>query len=90
MNSWSIIGFLGQAAFASRFVVQWLSSEREGRSVIPVYFWYASLVGSLVLLSYAIHIKDPVFVVGQSFGMVVYLRNLMLLRARGRESVHAK
>lgn len=79
-SAWRLLGFLGQAIFASRFLVQWLTSEHRGRSVIPVYFWYASMAGAVILLGYAISIKDPVFIVGQSFGMVVYSRNLWLIR----------
>ncbi len=77
---WKVLGFTGQAIFGSRFLVQWLVSERRGQSVIPAYFWYASLLGSITLLAYAIHIGDPVFIVGQSFGLVVYSRNLVLRR----------
>ncbi len=78
--SWLAIGLLGQAAFSGRFLVQWLASERAGRSVVPIGFWYLSLVGSLLLLAYAMHREDPVFVLGQVFGTAVYLRNLALLR----------
>ncbi|RLA80620.1 MAG: hypothetical protein DRG36_03040 [Deltaproteobacteria bacterium] len=62
-----------------RFLVQWIVSERKKRSVIPIYFWYLSLAGGLTLLIYAIHIKDPVFIVGQSTGAFIYIRNLMLI-----------
>ena len=77
---WLIIGFLGQAMFSARFLVQWLVSEYKKISVIPVAFWWLSLAGSLLLLSYAISRKDPVFIIGQSFGSIVYIRNLMLLK----------
>ncbi|MDW8479710.1 MAG: lipid-A-disaccharide synthase N-terminal domain-containing protein [Xanthomonadales bacterium] len=77
---WILIGFAGQALFSARFVVQWWASERAGRSVVPKAFWILSLLGSLVLLSYAIHREDPVFIVGQSMGFLIYLRNLQLLR----------
>jgi lipid-A-disaccharide synthase-like uncharacterized protein len=79
-NGWHLLGISAQIIFGSRFLVQWLVSERRGTSVIPPYFWYASLVGSVALLVYSIHIKDPVFILGQSFGLVVYSRNLMLRR----------
>ncbi len=79
-DMWFIIGFFGQMLFTMRFVVQWITSERRGKSVIPVSFWLFSLGGSVVLLSYAIHRLDPVFILGQSFGSVVYVRNLMLIR----------
>jgi lipid-A-disaccharide synthase-like uncharacterized protein len=75
---WLGIGFLGQALFSLRFLVQWLASERRGRSVIPRAFWYFSLAGSAVLLAYAIHLQDPVFMVGQGFGLLIYVRNLQL------------
>lgn len=68
----------------SRFLVQWLSSEREQRSVIPVAFWYLSLAGGAMLLTYAIQRRDPVFIFGQSFGVVVYVRNLQLIRGQRR------
>src|SRR4051812_49695602 len=82
---WLIIGFAGQALFTARFLVQWVVSERERDSVIPVAFWWLSLLGGLILLSYAIHRRDPVIIVGQAMGLVVYARNLMLVeRARRR------
>lgn len=81
IDSWLLaIGFFGQALFASRFLVQWIASERVGRSVIPVAFWYLSLGGSAVLFSYALMRRDPVFMVGQATGSIVYLRNLALIR----------
>ncbi len=83
---WKVIGLFGQAVFASRFVVQWIVSESRKESVFPIYFWYASLVGSVFLASYAIYIRDPVFILGQSFGVVVYSRNLYLRRRKGREA----
>lgn len=82
---WLILGFCAQVAFTGRFVVQWIASERQGKSVIPIAFWYLSLIGSLGLLLYAIVRTDPVFILGQSFGCIVYLRNLMLIyREKGR------
>lgn len=85
---WQVIGFVGQGIFASRFVVQWLASEQEGKSVMPIYFWYASIVGAALLLSYAIAIRNPVFILGQSFGMTIYLRNLILIRRRAQAADH--
>ena len=76
---WLIVGFVGQALFSMRFVLQWVQSERAKRSVIPVAFWYFSLAGSIVLLAYAIHREDPVFILGQAGGIVIYLRNLFLI-----------
>lgn len=76
---WRGIGLLGQGLFFSRFLIQWIASERKKESVIPVYFWYLSLSGGIILLSYAIHIKDPVFILGQSCGAFIYTRNLVLI-----------
>ena len=82
---WVCIGFGGQALFTGRFVVQWFASEKQGESVIPVAFWYLSLLGGATLLSYAVFRRDPVIIVGQLFGVVVYVRNLALIH-RKRES----
>jgi lipid-A-disaccharide synthase-like uncharacterized protein len=76
---WLVVGFVGQALFSMRFILQWIQSERERRSVIPVAFWYFSVAGSVVLLIYAIHRADPVFILGQAAGIVIYLRNLFLI-----------
>jgi lipid-A-disaccharide synthase-like uncharacterized protein len=76
---WLAFGLLGQAAFFSRFLVQWIASERAGESYIPLTFWYLSLAGSLILLVYAIHRREPVFILGYLPNSVVYTRNLMLL-----------
>jgi lipid-A-disaccharide synthase-like uncharacterized protein len=77
---WLLVGFGGQALFMGRFVIQWFVSERQGRSVIPISFWYFSILGALVLLVYALHRRDPVFVAGQLLGVLIYLRNLHLIR----------
>lgn len=83
---WLIVGFLGQALFASRFLVQWIASEKIRKSIIPVSFWYLSLAGGILLLSYAIYRQDPVFVIGQSTGVLVYSRNLYFIyREKARE-----
>jgi len=76
---WFALGMVGQAIFFSRFLVQWIASERAGKSFIPPIFWWLSLVGSMLVLVYAIHRQDPVIVLGQAFGWVVYARNLVLL-----------
>ena len=73
------IGFLGQGIFASRFIVQWLYSEKKGESSIPIVFWYLSIIGGAGLLTYAIFRKDPVIITGQLFGIFIYLRNLILI-----------
>jgi lipid-A-disaccharide synthase-like uncharacterized protein len=82
---WLVVGFTGQLVFTGRFALQWLYSEYKKRSLIPVGFWYLSLVGSALLLAYAIYRQDPVFIIGQSFGFIVYLRNLQLI-ARSKET----
>ncbi|MFH1415768.1 MAG: lipid-A-disaccharide synthase N-terminal domain-containing protein [Elusimicrobiota bacterium] len=79
---WLGIGFLGQICFFMRFLVQWIISEKKGESVIPVVFWYFSIGGGLMLLIYAIWRRDPVFILGQSCGMIVYARNLVLINRR--------
>ncbi|MBR9769803.1 MULTISPECIES: lipid-A-disaccharide synthase N-terminal domain-containing protein [unclassified Halomonas] len=80
LSWWLAVGFLGQALFSARFVVQWIASERAKRSVVPVAFWFLSLAGGVTLLVYAIHRRDPVFILGQGAGLFIYLRNVMLLR----------
>ena len=76
---WLGIGLLGQALFSARFIIQWIASERRKESVIPVPFWYFSIGGGLTLLAYAIYRLDPVFIVGQSAGVFVYVRNLYFI-----------
>lgn len=87
---WIGLGFLAQAMFSARFMVQWYASERAGRSIIPVSFWYLSLAGGILLLSYAIWRKDPVFILGQSTGSLVYFRNLYLIRKTRRQDIMAE
>jgi lipid-A-disaccharide synthase-like uncharacterized protein len=91
---WLLIGFVGQGLFASRFIVQWFKSEMEGRSVIPLTFWYFSVGGGVVLLAYAVYKHDPVFIIGQGSGLFVYARNLYLIfRERNllrRAAAHAE
>ena len=74
-----IIGFAGQGLFAMRFIIQWLTSEKQARSVIPLAFWYFSIGGGAVLLLYALWRKDPVIICGQGLGLFIYLRNLYLI-----------
>jgi lipid-A-disaccharide synthase-like uncharacterized protein len=81
--TWIVIGFLGQALFFARFLVQWIASERRKESVVPVSFWFFSLGGGLILLSYALWRRDPVFIAGQSIGLLVYSRNLWFIFGRG-------
>ncbi len=80
-----VVGFAGQAMFFMRFFVQWLYSEKHKRSLIPTAFWYFSLGGSFLLMTYAIFKKDPVFIIGQSTGFIIYTRNLILIRRERRE-----
>ena len=82
---WLIVGFLGQGIFASRFIVQWIYSEKKGYSAIPLVFWYLSILGGLSLLIYAISRKDPVIITGQAFGIFIYARNLYLIY-KGKKS----
>lgn len=77
---WIIIGFVGQAVFSLRFIVQWIASEKEKKSVVPVMFWYLSIAGSLILLAYSIQRKDPVFILGQLTGSFIYFRNIALIK----------
>ncbi|NOT35450.1 MAG: hypothetical protein HOP12_14995 [Candidatus Eisenbacteria bacterium] len=77
---WYVLGFAGQVLFGSRFLVQWLASERARRVVIPRAFWLLSLFGGVALLFYAVHKRDPVFAVGQVMGLAIYARNLVLQR----------
>jgi lipid-A-disaccharide synthase-like uncharacterized protein len=78
-----LIGYVAQAMFAMRFVVQWIASEREGRSVVPTAFWVFSIGGGIMLLGYALYRRDPVFIIGQAFGVFVYLRNLQFVLRGG-------
>ncbi|NQT06667.1 MAG: lipid-A-disaccharide synthase N-terminal domain-containing protein [Candidatus Omnitrophica bacterium] len=84
MKFWIIFGLCGQFLFFMRFLVQWIASEKKKKSVIPTSFWYFSLGGSLILLTYSIYRKDPVFILGQSLGFMIYARNLILI-ARHKE-----
>lgn len=83
---WVVIGLGGQVLFTARFLVQWIASERARKSVVPLAFWYLSLGGGVVLLAYAIYRRDPVFILGQSMGVLIYMRNLWLIRAEHREA----
>ena len=79
VTHWLIIGFIGQALFGARFIIQWVVSEKKRESTIPLAFWYCSIGGAVVLLASAIHKQDPVFIVGQSMGSIIYIRNLILI-----------
>ena len=82
---WLLIGFLGQGLFAARFIVQWLKSEMEGRSVVPVAFWYFSIGGGIISFAYAIYIQSWPFIISQGMGLVPYFRNLWLITRERRQ-----
>ncbi len=82
---WLGIGFGGQLLFSMRFLIQWLYSEKHRASVIPEAFWYFSIGGGLLLLAYAIYREDPVFILGQSMGVFIYLRNLYFIQQKKKE-----
>ncbi|WP_248310326.1 lipid-A-disaccharide synthase N-terminal domain-containing protein [Bosea sp. 117] len=89
INPWLVVGFIGQALFTGRFLVQWIASERARRSVVPVAFWTFSVLGGVTLLAYAIYRQDPVFIVGQAAGLLIYGRNIYFLaseRTRGKDT----
>ena len=79
----AILGLIGQTCFFSRFLVQWIASEKKRRSVVPTSFWYLSIIGGLLVFIYAVWRRDPIFILGQSVGLVVYTRNLVLIYAQG-------
>lgn len=84
-KTWLVVGLIGQGLFSARFFVQWLQSEKLKKSVIPSAFWYFSMAGGITLLAYAIHRRDPVFIIGQGTGLFIYFRNLQFLwRERGK------
>jgi lipid-A-disaccharide synthase-like uncharacterized protein len=82
---WLLVGFLGQACFSMRFLVQWIASERRKESVFPLAFWFFSIAGGLTLLTYAVYRLDPVFILGQGAGLLVYSRNLYLIRRKHQQ-----
>ncbi|MFA7276896.1 MAG: lipid-A-disaccharide synthase N-terminal domain-containing protein [Pseudobdellovibrionaceae bacterium] len=86
---WLAIGFLGQAFFSARFLVQWLASEKVKKSIVPNMFWWFSLGGGTVLLVYAIHRADPVFIVGQAAGLIIYFRNIYLIYKKNHPAPEA-
>jgi len=82
-----LVGLLGQIFFSMRFLLQWLISEKQGRSVMPISFWFCSIGGAAFLLAYSLYRQDPIFILGQSFGFIVYTRNLMLIKQERGELV---
>jgi lipid-A-disaccharide synthase-like uncharacterized protein len=90
LDWWLALGFLAQGLFTARFLVQWIASERAGKSVVPIAFWFFSIGGGALLLVYALYRRDPVFIAGQAFGVFVYARNLHFeLRDRRRQKMPA-
>jgi lipid-A-disaccharide synthase-like uncharacterized protein len=87
---WLIVGLLGQALFGARFLVQWIYSERLGKSRFPRLFWQISAVAGVIILSYAIHRSDPVFIVGETATLLVFLRNLQMLGHHSRAQAQAR
>ncbi|UEM03567.1 lipid-A-disaccharide synthase N-terminal domain-containing protein [Skermanella rosea] len=79
LSVWTAIGFLGQALFSMRFIIQWIQSERLKRSFVPETFWYFSMTGGITLLAYALYRQDPVFILGQGLGLVIYSRNIWMI-----------
>jgi lipid-A-disaccharide synthase-like uncharacterized protein len=84
LDAWVLLGFVAQGFFTARFVVQWIASERAGKSVVPLTFWLLSIGGGALLLAYALYRRDPVFIAGQGFGVFVYLRNLYFVMRERR------
>jgi len=78
-RAWLAFGLIGQIVFGARFIVQWIASERKQESHIPIVFWYLSIAGGIITTAYAIHKRDAVFIIGQGAGLIVYIRNLMLI-----------
>lgn len=83
---WVVFGLTGQLVFTGRFIVQWIASERARRSTVPLAFWYFSMAGGVILFTYAIYREDPVFILGQSLGILIYSRNLFLIYRERREN----
>ena len=88
-KTWLVVGLIGQGLFSARFFVQWLQSEKLKKSVIPAAFWYFSMAGGVTLLAYAIHRRDPVFIIGQGTGLFIYFRNLQFVWRDRRKSSDA-
>ena len=83
---WVIVDLVGQLLFTMRFLIQWLASEKARKSVVPEVFWWFSIGGGLILFAYALHRRDPVFILGQSLGIFIYARNLWLVHAEKRSA----
>ena len=88
LSFWLIFGLAAQCCFFLRFFIQWIASERRKKSVIPIHFWYLSLLGGIGILIYSIHINDIVFITGQSFGLLIYTRNIILIHREKNAKKH--
>ncbi len=88
--TWLIVGFMGQIFFSARFILQWIYSEINKKSIIPIGFWFFSILGGITLLVYAIHRKDPVFIMGQSAGLLIYARNIYFLKKNNKLNLSIK
>ena len=82
--TWLVVGLIGQLFFSARFIIQWIYSEINKKSIIPVAFWFFSILGGVTLLAYAIHRKDPVFILGQSAGLLIYARNIYFINKQNK------
>jgi len=85
-DTWVVLGFVAQALFTMRFVVQWIASERARKSVVPVAFWFFSIGGGSLLLVYALYRRDPVFIAGQAFSLIIYFRNVYFIIINGKHA----
>lgn len=83
--AWVTVGAIGQALFMARMIVQWWVSEKQKQSVVPISFWYLSVGGSVLMFAYAVYRVDPVFIAGQALGMIVYFRNIALIKSPAAE-----
>jgi len=94
LNGWAMLGIFGQLLFAARFIVQWLASEKAGRSVVPLSFWFFSIGGAAIVLAYGIQKRDPVIILGQALSFFIYFRNLALIakerRLRGKVAIEGE
>jgi lipid-A-disaccharide synthase-like uncharacterized protein len=89
-DAWVALGFIAQAFFTMRFLVQWIASERARKSVVPVAFWFFSIGGGALLLIYALYRRDPVFIAGQAFGLIVYFRNVYFIIINGKQQARLR
>jgi lipid-A-disaccharide synthase-like uncharacterized protein len=86
IDAWFVLGVVGQVMFSGRFLVQWLVSEKHAKSIVPVAFWYFSIAGGICLMIYGLKRAEPIIILGQSFGLIVYARNLYFIRKEKRDA----